>query len=248
MTRRALRAQARADARVARGWSVVGIVGELLVTAGLLLMLFVAWQLWWTDVEAGRTVDHEVTTLRHSFDVGQAPDPKAPDGLIEGETFALLHIPRLGADWVYPIKQGTDLSILSGGLGHYVETAPPGEVGNFAVGGHRTTWGRPFHDIETRVEGDRIVVETGATWEVYAVTSHEIVSPYAVEVIAPVPDQPGEAPTKAMLTLTTCHPKFSAEQRYIVHAELLETRTREEGLPASVLAPPSAALATTGAL
>ena len=73
------------------------------------------------------------------------------------------------------------------------------------------------------------------------VTGHEIVAPTDVDVVAPVPDQPGVAPTEAMLTLTTCHPKYSARQRYVVHAKLVKTYTRAEGLPASVLAVPGGA-------
>lgn len=197
-----------------------------------------AWQLWWTDVEAARTTHTTVTSLREDFDKRTAPDPMAANGLIEGKAFALMHIPRFGKDWVEPVMEGTDLGILSGGLGHYSQTALPGAVGNFSVAGHRTTWGRPFHDIETLVEGDKIVMETRDSWDVYAVVSHAIVEPTQVDVIEAVPGQPGVEPTDKLLTLTTCHPKFSAQQRYIVHAKWVESHTRADGLPAAVLKAP----------
>lgn len=224
-----------------RAWTVVGVLGELMVTLGVLLLLFAAWELWWTDVEANRAAAKETTSLTRAFEeTGSAavPDAKAPGGLIEGKAFALMHIPRFGEGWSRPILEGTSEDVLTTGLGHYAETAAPGAVGNFAVAGHRTTWGRPFHDIETLVAGDTIVIETRTAYDVYAVTGHEIVRRTDVEVIAPVPGDPQATPTEAMLTLTTCHPKYSATQRYIVHAALTKTYTRAEGLPASVLAVP----------
>lgn len=250
---RAARRHERHRTRVARArWTVVGVTGELLVTAGVLILLFVAWQLWWTDVESNRAAAREVSALQRAFAApadpadpadggGPAPDPRAHGGLIEGRAFALMHIPRLGTDWSRPVLEGTDRQTLTTGLGHYVGTAAPGEVGNFAVAGHRTTYGRPFHDIETLTAGDTIVVETREGYAVYAVTGHRIVLPSQGEVIAPVPGEKGAAPTEAMLTLTACHPKFSAAQRYVVHAALRESFTRAEGLPASILAAPGGA-------
>jgi sortase A len=228
------------------GWSLVGALGELLVTLGVVVLLFVAWELWWTDIEANRAADKTTSSLTESFTApaeaaGAVPDAKAPGGLIEGRAFGLMYVPRFGGDWVRPIFEGTDLGTLSEGLGHYNNTVGPGAVGNFAVAGHRTTWGRPFHTIETLVEGDTIVVETRTGYDVYAVASHEIVLPSRTEVIAPVPNQPGTEPTEAWLTLTACHPKFSARERYIVHAKLTRTYTREEGLPTEVLAAPTQA-------
>jgi sortase A len=115
----------------------------------------------------------------------------------------------------------------------------PGAVGNFAVAGHRTTYGRPFHNIDLLRKGDLIVVETKASYIVYAVDRHVIVAPRQVEVIAPVPQKPGVKPKEAWLTMTSCHPKFSAAQRYIVFAKLVKTFPRASGLPASFMAVPS---------
>jgi sortase A len=212
----------------------VGVFGELLVTLGLLVLLFVAWQLWWTDVESDRAQAATVSSLTREF---AAAPTTPPAGAGAGATdlpagaFAVVRIPRFGADYARPLVEGTSAKELAEGLGHYVGTAGPGEVGNFAIAGHRTTYGKPLAEIDTLRTGDRIVVETAQGWTVYAVSSHEIVRPWQGEVIAPVPGRPGVTPTKAVLTLTSCHPRFSAKQRWIVHADLVEERARAQGAP-----------------
>ena len=127
---------------------------------------------------------------------------------------AALYIPKLDKHWV--VVQGVSPADIRYAPGHYPDTAMPGEIGNFSMAGHRTK--AIFWDIDKLVAGDPIVVETADTWFVYKVTGHEIVKPTAVEVVAPVPDQPGTTPTQALLTLTTCNPKFNNYQRLVVHA------------------------------
>ena len=131
--------------------------------------------------------------------------------------------------------------MLKKGVGHYQGTAMPGEVGNFAVSGHRTTYGRPFHDIDRLRQGDVIVVETKTNYVVYAVDRHVLVRPWQVEVIAPVPQHPGATPTTAVMTMTSCHPKYSATQRYVTFSHLVKVLPRSEGLPASFMAVPAGA-------
>lgn len=222
--------------RVAR-WTL-GVVGDLLVTAGALLLLFVGWQLWWTDVTADRTQDATVSSLARDFAATPAPTSEHPAPVALGEAFAILRIPRLGADYARPVLEGTGRATLEDGIGHYGGTAAPGAVGNFAVAGHRTTYGRPFHDIDRLRTGDTVVVETSTAYSVYAVKRHEIVSPSDVQVIAPVPDEPGVKPTERWMTMTACHPKYSAAQRYIVFAQLVKTYPRADGLPVGTLAVP----------
>ena len=206
------------------GRRLVGWAGEVLVTLGVLLLLFVAWQLWWTDVVAERDAARVVEQLRADFAGGPVADGEgAPATDLPGDSVALLHVPRFGADWVRPVLEDTGPEVLATGVGHYVGTAGPGEVGNFAVAGHRTTWGRPFHDIDRLRAGDRVVVETAEHVYVYAVTGHEVVPPTDVAVIAAVPDDPGAAPEQPLLTMTSCHPRYSAAQRYVVHAALAQT-------------------------
>jgi sortase A len=221
-------------------WTL-GLTGDLLVTAGALLLLFVGWQLWWTDVTANRAQSATVDTLTRDFSrtpPSSTPASEAPKPVAFGQAFAIIRVPRFGADYARPVLEGTSLDILQEGFGHYTGSTGPGQVGNFAVAGHRTTYGRPLHDIDTLREGDLIVVETKTAYHVYAVKRHRIVAPTQVEVVAPVPDQPGAKPTERWMTLTACHPKYSAAQRYVVFAQLTKSYPRAKGLPAGTLAAP----------
>jgi sortase A len=236
---------------------VVRTLGEVLITAGLLLLLFVSWQLWWTDVTANREQAGTVQALERGFGQADAPGRSlgrslgragGPDAIFTlknvpfGEAFAIVRIPRLGADYARPVLENTDHDTLTKGVGHYPNTAMPGRVGNFAVAGHRTTYGRPFHNIDLLQKGDLVVVETKAGYIVYAVDRHVIVTPDHADVIASVPQHPGVQPTQAWMTMTTCHPKFSARERYVVFAKLVKRIPRASGLPASFMAAPAGAV------
>lgn len=236
-----------------RAYGVVGVLGELLITFGVLLFAFLAWQLWWTDVEGNRAQAEIVREL--DWQPVPTPEPtatesgpvvapprrdEAPPVIAEpehGTTFATLQVPRWAGEPERPVSQGVDrptvLDVL--GIGHYPGTAMPGDVGNFALAGHRTTFGRPFHRVEELQVGDPIVVRTPDTWYVYRVTSTQVVLPSQVEVIAPVPDQPGAVPTERLITLTTCHPMFSARERFIVHGTLDYWAPVTDGTPAELL-------------
>ncbi|MET0416324.1 MAG: sortase, partial [Actinoplanes sp.] len=113
--------------------------------------------------------------------------------------------------------------------GHYPDTAKPGEVGNFSVAGHRIK--KIFWRLDEMQTGDVIGVETRDSWYVYRVYDSDIVKPSAVQVVAPVPNEPAAKPTKALLTLTTCNPKYNNYQRLIVHAELVAKTKRDQSLP-----------------
>lgn len=237
-------------------YGAVGVVGELLITAGVLLLGFVAWQLWWTDVVGNRAQAAVVQDLGWTPPPSAAPTPTATasaqgplvasprrdeppviDEPAHATTFATLQVPRWAGEPERPISQGTDratvLDVL--GIGHYQGTAMPGAVGNFSVAGHRTTFGKPFNRIEELQVGDPLVVRTADTWYVYRVTSTQVVAPSQVGVIAPDPDDPTAEPTRRLMTLTTCHPMFSARQRYVVHAELDYWAPVDSGTPAELL-------------
>ena len=111
-------------------------------------------------------------------------------------------------------------------------------VRSAAIAGHRTTYGRPLHDIDRLRPGDTIVVETKTTYSVYAVKRHGSVPPGRVDVLSPVPQKVGAKARVGTLTMTACHPKSSAAQRYVVFAELVGTHSRSEGLPAGTLDAP----------
>jgi len=107
------------------------------------------------------------------------------------------------------------------------------------VAGHCTTYGKPFSNVDLLQKVDVIVVETKTSYIVYAVDRHVIVTPDRVEVIAPVPEHPGVKPSQAWLTMTACHPRYSANERYVVFAKLVKTIPRASGLPASFMAVPA---------
>ncbi|MCO7221967.1 class E sortase [Klenkia sp. PcliD-1-E] len=210
-------------------------VGQLLVTAGLVVLLFVVYEVWITDLSSDRKQDALSTELRQDWEGTDDPTvPTLPDGGISevplGQGFAFIRIPRFGADYVKVILEGTDEDELVEGPGHYVDSAMPGEQGNFALAGHRVGKGSPFLDLDQLQAGDPIVIETETTWFVYRVLGdddpngipgQQIVLPTDVSVIAPTPNGPLTGPPNgAYLTLTTCHPKFSARERLIVHAVL----------------------------
>ena len=217
----------------------IGVLGELLLTLGVLMLLFLVWQLWWTDVVADREQDSIVAELDQQWGEAEqkiaAPQdgpPPVPDTLGDTRVWGTMHVPEFDRQRV-PLAEGVSLEKVLNvkGVGHYPETALPGQVGNFSVAGHRNTYGRPFEDIERLEAGDPIVVETADAFYVYEVTESLIVMPDAVEVIAPTPGQPEVEPTEAMLTLTACHPMYSARERYIVHAEFAYWTDRADGIP-----------------
>ena len=223
-----------------RGGGVVGILGELLLTLGALLLLFLVWQLWWTDVVADREqagiidgleqewgeVDAQTVAPRQE---GPPPVPTTPEDTL---VFATMHVPAFDRPR-FPLAEGVSLEQVLDvkGAGHYPDTALPGEVGNASIAGHRNTYGRVFEDIARLEAGDPIVVETADAFYVYETTESLIVQPEGVEVIAPTPGRPGVEPTERMLTLTACHPMYSARERIIVHAEFSYWTKRSDGIP-----------------
>lgn len=239
------------------GDRLLALVGELLILAGAVIGLYVVWQLFYTDVTAAREQQAVLDGLEWAYEPIVAPTASADDpGIIAdgdkqdpatapvmvepdfGVTFATLYVPRWGEDFVKPISQGVTrreiLDIL--GIGHYPGTAMPGEVGNFAISAHRTTYGKPFNRIAELKVGDALVVQTQEAWYVYRMTEHLIVQPNQVDVIAPVPGSPDQAPTGQLITLTSCHPMYSAAQRFIVHGELDYWAPLDAGVPAELVA------------
>lgn len=240
---------ARTPTATSVAYGVVGVVGELLITLGVLLLGFLVWQLWWTDVEGNAAQAEIVRDLgfEEPAPVAEATDdgiaeprrdePPVIDAPEHAVSFATLQVPRWAGEPERPVSQGTDrptvLDVL--GIGHYEGTAMPGGLGNFALAGHRVTFGKPFNRIEELQVGDPLVVRTADTWYVYKVTSTEVVVPADVRVIQPVPNQPGVEPTERYITLTTCHPMFSARERYIVHGLLDYWAPVADGTPAELL-------------
>jgi sortase A len=214
---------------------VIGAVGRVFVTAGLLILLFVAYELWGTNILEARAQNQ----LRDDFEsqLGSEPQTSAtsddptvttPDSTttttttapppaplpVEGEPVAIIRIPRIGVDKV--VVEGTSTADLRKGPGHYAGMPLPGQIGNAGIAGHRTTYGAPFADLDQLVVNDVIQVETLAGTFDYTVTEPPfVVNPSDTHVL----EQPPANDPAALLTLTTCNPKYSARQRLIVRAE-----------------------------
>jgi sortase A len=225
----------RRDPRGSAARTAIHGVGELLITVGLVLLLFCAYELVWTNVEANHAQSQVSNTLRQQWlRQGGSQSPNSTIHLTKadlGKGFAFLHIPRLGRKFSKPVIQGVSLPDLSRGVGHYPSTALPGEVGNFAVAGHRATNGQPFAHLDLVKVGDSLVVETRASWFTYVVDKVQIVQPTDVWVIEPVPGKPKQVPTRQLITLTTCNPRWASTQRLILFGHLTATLPTGEGRP-----------------
>lgn len=215
------------------------VMGEILCTLGLLIILYVFWQLYWTTWMVQGQLDEALADFHSQYaaaDVDGEPehrtgDPPSVGEVAEGEVYAVLHVPQW--NWMQiPVAEGTDSSVLDlGYAGHYVTTQQAGEVGNFALAGHRRTYGNNFRRVDILQEGDQMVVETKDAYLVYEVIGYEIVQPNAVEVLYPVPHNEYAQPTERLMTLTTCHPEYGNSERYIVYTKMVYWTDKSEGVP-----------------
>jgi sortase A len=224
------------------GWRMAARgIGQLLITCGVVILLFVAYELWFTGIYTHQQQDKIDHALQKNW-AGTGPDVSLlkPDQVRLGSGIAVLYIPRFGRHYHFVVVEGTGFEDLQKGPGHYPGTALPGQVGNFAVAGHRTTYLHPFNKIATLRNHDVIVLETKTKWFTYTIENvpntnipwREIVVPTHVEVAYPVPDQtdPNKKPTLKVLTFTSCHPEYSASHRYVIHALLTDTLDKGPGV------------------
>lgn len=201
-------------------------VGELCITAGVILLFFVAYELWgtgaYTKAQQHRLSDELARTWAGGGNVTN-------ERIRLGHGVALIRIPRLGKGFHYVIIEGVSAADLRKGPGHYPGTALPGQVGNFVVSGHRTTYLAPFNRLNELRNGDTILIDTRSRQYAYQVTDKQVVLPTDVDVVAPVPGHPKRTATKRMITLTTCNPKYSAAQRLIIYGRLVRSTPRVIG-------------------
>jgi len=200
-------------------WVISGL-GQLMITFGVVLLLFCVYELKFTNVYTGQQQEQLGKDLATTW---AAPGKTAvlPD-YQSGQGIARIYLPTIGDGQVHVVVEGVGRSDLKKGPGHYPGTDLPGAVGNVVISGHRTTYGAPFNRLDELKVGDPIVLETQTSFYTYRLTRSFIVQPDALGETAPVPGQPGVTPTERLLTLTTCNPKFSARTRLIIRA-LLET-------------------------
>ncbi|WP_443047671.1 class E sortase [Streptomyces sp. H39-S7] len=221
------------------------VIGEVFISVGVLMLLFVTYQLWWTNIRAHQQASGATSALQNQWDKDKdkgeqkSGDDRAAGAFSPGQGFAIMYIPKL--DVKAPIAEGISKhNVLDKGMvGHYtgaLKTAMPWDKqGNFALAAHRNTHGEPFRYINKLVPGDKIVVETESTFYTYEMTSVlPSTSPSNVKVIQPIPPGSGFTKPGRYITLTTCTPEFTSTYRMIVWGKMVEERPRSQGKPAAL--------------
>ncbi|MFI6336090.1 class E sortase [Streptomyces sp. NPDC050535] len=200
----------------------VSVFGELLITAGVVLGLFVVYSLWWTNVVADRAADRQGDKVRDNW----ASADTGPGALDTKAGIGFLHVPAMRNGEVL-IERGTTSEVLNDGVAGYytdpVKSALPtsDKNGNFSLAAHRDGHGAKFHNIDKLKKGDAIVFETKDKWYVYKV--YDILpetSKYNVKVLQSVPEQSGRTKPGQYITLTTCTPVYTSRYRFVVWGEL----------------------------
>ncbi|WP_240898053.1 class E sortase [Agromyces luteolus] len=239
---------------------VIGVLGEVLLTGGALVLLFLGWQMWWNDAITGAqqsaaasdlSLDWQEQARAHGdgatddladeivVEDGMEPPPVDEGAHPYGEAFAVMYVPRFGADSQRTIAEGTGLDVLNSvdlGVGHYEGTQMPGAVGNFAIAAHRSAYGGGMHEIDRLRLGDGIFIQTADGWYTYRFRDLEYVTPDTVGVLAPVPHRPDLAPTDRIITLTSCNPLYSTAERIIAYGVLESWRPASAGPPDEIAA------------
>ena len=235
----------------------IGIAGEVLMTAGMFVLLFLGWHVWFNDLVQGAAQDKTSASLSQQWQIaisGQTEFDRAigsSNGAFltsmppvmprvnDAEAFANLIIPRFGERYVRTIAESVDVATVlnntATSVGHYPTTNLLGELGNFAIAGHRTTYGAAFGWVDNLRVGDRIYIETEKGWYIYRFRNLEFVYPNEVSVLNPVPQTTFGAQER-ILTITTCHPKLSAAERFIAYSVFESFVSRENGTPTEVSA------------
>ncbi len=238
----------------------MGVLGEVLITLGVVALLYVAWQLWIGDliysVERSDQAHSLSEQWQAEYDAAQSasPDPSSTDASDDGtddsssdvipvlpqagdgEIFATMYIPRFGSDYAVPMAGGVTKPVTLDpiGIGHYMGTAMPGEEGNVALAAHRTTFGKPFNQIANLHVGDAIVIETPDGWYTYRFRTLEYVTPSSVDVLLPVPQVSGATADGSFLTMTSCSPMYSLAERIVAYSVFESFTPRADGAPASL--------------
>lgn len=235
-------------------WTV-GMVGKMFITLGVLMFAFVAYQLWGTGIQTAQAqndLESEFNELLETTSTSApvttdittgdtTPDttipgpttttiPVAPAGVLAGGSpVSQLRIPSIGLDWT--VVEGVEVPDLKKGPGHFPETPLPGQLGNAAIAGHRTTYGAPFFDLDKVQLGDLIEVDTLAGAYTYQVTGSSVVKPSEYAAVIPTID-----PNTATLTLATCTPAYTARDRLIIVAALVPELSAQVYRPSSAAA------------
>lgn len=217
----------RAPRRGAPFW-----IGVVLIVAGLAVLGYVGWQFVGTNVVSHHEQQQLVDRTHRAWAQGQSTSIEGRGVRLNGAE-ALIRIPRFGRDYVVPVQRGVGDDVLAEGFGHFARSAGPGQVGNFALAGHRVTHGEPLRNMPELRPGDEVVVETQKRTYTYRLDTdpNALVVPLtAVWVISPLPTnpqggvQPAQRPGQRLITLTTCSELFHTDNRMIAFGHLVGSR------------------------
>ena len=226
---------AEPEARPSRRRRLLFRAGVTCVVVGLVLLGYVAWQMFGTNLLSERLQREEIADIERSW---QQPASSTESGTVDrfapGEGFALVRVPRFGSDYLMPVLEGTDDETLERGFGHFEDSVGPGEAGNFALAAHRVTHGQPLRDMPDLEPGDEVLVETQEIVFTYVIDTDPedlVVDADDVWVVddRPVnPDDGGVGPVDApeLLTLTTCAELFHTDDRMIAFGHLVSSAPR----------------------
>ncbi|WIB67468.1 class E sortase [Curtobacterium sp. MCBD17_035] len=225
--------------------TVLGVLGDLLITAGVLVLLFIAWQQWFNDLVVAKQHEHQAQQFSKSLGAISTPAPTPTQGYgppkvsaQPGNTkvFGVMYVPRFSATYAVPMAGGTTTAgtLDTIGIGHYDHTQMPGQVGNFAVAGHRTTHGAPFNQIANLQVGDKIYLETADGFYTYTFRNLEYVPPTQVTVLDQDPDDVGVATKDRIMTMTSCNPMYSAQERIVAFSVFDSWQPRSAGAPTAI--------------
>lgn len=213
------------------------VSGEVLLTAGVITLLFVGYLLWGSGMRTAAAQRQFTSELNQQW-AGQASKPELTGGtkaidiaperfdVATGQPFAFITIPAFGASWKFTLIQGTALAQLNLSPGHVPGTQWPGQVGNFAIAGHRVTSGNPFWSLPSLRPGDLVHVQTKRNDYTYRVTGKTMVAPSDTAVLDAVPGHPGKQPARRIITLITCDPAWTGTHRVIVTGVLVAATPR----------------------
>ncbi len=203
--------------------------GEIFLTLGVIGLLFIGYLIWGTAMRADSAQHQFTNELNEQFGPAPAGGGQArPEqfDVATGQPFAFIRIPAFGPDWQFTLIQGTALAQLDLSPGHVPDTQWPGQVGNFAVAGHRVTAGNPFWSLPSLRAGDLMYIQTKLNNYTYRVTGEQMVLPTDLGVLDPVPGHPAQRPTQRLITLITCDPAWTGTHRVIVTGVLVSARAR----------------------
>ena len=212
------------EVRPRKSAKVLNAISDALITFAIFAIIFAAYQTVWSMYVSQSNIAEAKAEVELMWTEAPAAEPELHKG------FALIYIPRLKDKvWELPVTRGVDPDDLVSGLGHYPDNALPGAKGNFALAGHRATYGEPLANIDELKQNDEVIIQTAGNWYVYKLILDEIVEPDAMWVLD---ENPGGlvnmTGVEEMITLTTCHPRWGSAERWIWWGVLTEVRPYDQ--------------------